>query len=105
MNTSCCEFFLDESFFTGKVVPKSGRQLRVIHSPAYHSVLMLSRLFTSVFATSRVPDTWKTACVTLLYKQDDPTDPFNYRIIAVGVPMVRLSAIVLTRCMLSYLES
>jgi exonuclease III len=77
--------------------------------PAHHTIQllvpMLSRLFTSVFATSRVPESWKTALVTPLYKRDDPTNPDNYRPIAVGVPMVRLFAIVLNRRMSSYLES
>jgi hypothetical protein len=77
--------------------------------PAHHSihllVPMLSRLFTSVFATSRVPESWKTAIMTPLYKKHDPTNPDNYRPIVVGVPMVRFFAIILDNRMSSYLES
>jgi hypothetical protein len=73
--------------------------------PAHHSihllVPMLSRLFTSVFATSHVPESWKTALVSPLYKTDEPTNPDNYRPIAVGFLMVRLSAIILNSRMSS----
>jgi hypothetical protein len=43
--------------------------------------------------------------VTPLYKKDDTANPDNYRPIVVGVPKVRLFAIVLNRRMSSYLES
>ena len=69
-----------------------------------HSLsLPLSLLFSKLFVLSALPDIWKTAVITPIYKKGPPSDASNYRPISLTCVMCKLMESVIKDAMLAYL--
>ena len=63
----------------------------------------LSLLFSKLFVLSALPDIWKTAVITPIYKKGPPSDASNYRPISLTCVMCKLMESVIKDAMLAYL--
>ena len=63
----------------------------------------LSLLFSKLFSMSAIPDIWKLAIVTPVYKKGSPSDASNYRPISLTCILSKLMESVIKDTMLSYL--
>ena len=63
----------------------------------------LSLLFSKLFSMSALPDIWKLAIITPVYKKGSPSDASNYRPISLTCILSKLMESVIKDAMLSYL--
>jgi hypothetical protein len=63
----------------------------------------LSLLFSKLFSLSALPDIWKVAIITPVYKKGSPSDAANYRPISLTCILSKVMESVIKDAMLSYL--
>ncbi len=73
-------------------------------APVHLLAPTLAALFSAAFTAGTIPNGWSTATITPTHKRGDTTDTANYRLVAVGVPLVRLYASVLNNRVAPYFE-
>ena len=61
-------------------------------------------LFTQSFAVGFIPQIWKTAHISPIFKKGDPTNPSNYRPIALTCIFCKIMETIIKNEMLSYLS-
>ena len=81
----------------------SGIPTKVIHSSAASLVIVLAKLFNKCLTEASMPNDWKTATVTPLYKRKGSNlDMDNYRGISVLVPFVKIFEKILAEQIVDY---
>ena len=74
------------------------RELSSIIAPA------LQRIFSKSLSSHQVPEDWKKALVTPIFKKGDKDSPANYRPISLTCICSKLLGHVITKSMMSHLE-
>ena len=64
----------------------------------------LRNLFFILFKTGRFSSCWKIANVSPVSKKGDPSDPGNYRQIAIGSSLAKVMESILSHKIMKYLE-
>eukprot|EP00973_Karenia_brevis_P049104 6811177-Karenia_brevis.AAC.1 len=79
----------DQSGITAELIKSSGEPMRMLILELYNAVLQMK---------GDPPKTWRTLCISVLFKSGDPQEPGNYRPIAIISVLYKLfSRMVLKR--------